>query len=100
MKASNWPNFVISSKLANSQKENPRSLYVEDREKVFVKSWNLADDTSCVLAFNKEGKVIFSVDGQLSEEQIQSLVKIVKTELAEKPSQDSKNEEAKSKSKT
>lgn len=81
------PNFMISSRLKKKQEANPRTTFVEDKKKILVKEWNLADHSSCVLAFNKEGKVIFSIDGKLSDQQIQDLLGLIKGELAEKPAQ-------------
>lgn len=81
------PNFIISSILKGKQEKHPRTVFVEDKKSVLVTEWNLADKNSDVVAFDKEGKVIFSVDGKLTDEQITELVAAVKNELAEKPAQ-------------
>ncbi len=82
MQASSWPNWMISSKLGTSQRANPRTLYVEDRKKILVEKWQLKDDSSSVVVFNKAGQVIFSIDGQLSDQQIQVMLFLIKKELA------------------
>lgn len=81
MQVSSWPNWMIARKLKSSQEKNPRTLYVEDRKKVLVEKWQLKDDSSSVVVFNKAGQVLFSVDGQLSDQQIQEMVTLIKKEL-------------------
>ncbi len=100
MKASNIPNFLISSRLSSSQKENPRTLYVEDRQRELVEKWHLADNTSDVMVFNKAGQVIFSVDGKLNDDQIKEMMTLIKTELAEKPTQQLESSKTETNSKT
>lgn len=100
MEASKIPNFLISSRLASKQKENPRTIFVEDKKRVLVKEWGLADETSDVLAFDKEGKIIFSVDGKLNDQQIADLVALLKTELSEKPAHKFESNQADTNSET
>lgn len=77
--AASWkPNFVIESVLKDRQKEFPYTIYVKDRQKVLVKDWGLADQNNNVVAFSKEGKVIFRKDGKLSEGDIAKLIAAVK----------------------
>jgi len=76
--AATWlPNAAISSSLNKKQKQYPDTIYVRDYKKVLVKEWGIADDTSNVLAFDKNGLLIFRKDGKLSEEDIKTLVKEV-----------------------
>jgi YtfJ family uncharacterized protein len=80
--AATWlPNFAISSSLDEKQKRYPRTIYVRDYNKTLVKAWNLADDSSDVLAFDKEGRVIFRKDGKLTPEEIQNLLKVIKNNM-------------------
>jgi YtfJ family uncharacterized protein len=80
--AATWlPNFAISSSLDEKQKRYPRTIYVRDYKKTLVKEWKLADDSSDVLAFDREGKVIFRKDGKLTPEEIQRLLKVIKENL-------------------
>jgi len=80
--AATWlPNFAISSSLEEKQKKYPNTLYVRDYKKVLVKEWNIADDTSDVLAFDKEGRLVFRKDGKLNADDIQQLLKVVKENL-------------------
>jgi YtfJ family uncharacterized protein len=80
--AATWlPNFVISSSLEEKQKKYPRTIYVRDYKKVLVNAWSIADDNSDVLAFDKQGRLIFRKEGKLSSEEIQKLLQVIKDNL-------------------
>jgi YtfJ family uncharacterized protein len=80
--AATWlPNFAISSSLEEKQKLYPTTIYVRDYKKVLVKAWGIADDSSDVLAFDKEGRLIFRRDGKLNTEEIQKLLKVIQENL-------------------
>jgi len=82
MEATWLPNFAISSALKEKQKRYPRTTYVRDYRKVLVREWKLADDSSDVLAFDREGKVIFRKDGKLTGEEIQTLIQVIKENIS------------------
>jgi YtfJ family uncharacterized protein len=80
--AATWlPNFAISSALKDKQKRYPTTLYVRDYKKVLVDAWKIADDSSDVLAFDKDGRLIFRKDGKLTAEEIQRLIKVIRDHL-------------------
>ncbi|KJS29298.1 MAG: hypothetical protein VR64_20920 [Desulfatitalea sp. BRH_c12] len=80
--AATWlPNAAISSSLEKKQKQYPNTIYVRDYKKLLVKEWGLSDDNSNVLAFDASGNLIFRKDGQLDENEIQTLVKTVHDHL-------------------
>jgi YtfJ family uncharacterized protein len=80
--AATWlPNFAISSAIKDKQKRYPKTIYVRDYKKVLVNTWKIADDSSNVLAFDKQGKLIFRKDGKLSVEEIQMLIKVIRDHL-------------------
>ncbi len=80
--AATWlPNFVIASSLKDKQKRYPRTIYVRDNKKVLVNAWKITDDSSNVLAFDREGKLIFRKDGKLTQEEIQTLIKAIRSRL-------------------
>jgi YtfJ family uncharacterized protein len=80
--AATWlPNFAISKKLKKKQETYPSTIYVRDYKKVVVKAWNIADDNSDVLAFDKEGRLIFRKDGKLTPEEIQRLLQVIRDNL-------------------
>ena len=73
--AATWlPNFAIQMKLESKQQDYPNTVYVKDMDKILVKSWDLADDSNDVLIFDRQGKVVFSVDGQLNQAQIEEML--------------------------
>ena len=80
--AATWmPNFAISLSIEEKQKRYPRTIYVRDYQKALVDAWKIADDSSDILAFDKQGKLIFRKDGKLSPEDIQKLIKAIKDKL-------------------
>jgi uncharacterized protein len=77
--AATWlPNAAISSSLKKKQKQYPDTIYVRDYKKVLVQQWGIADDNSNVLAFDRDGILIFRKDGKLNPEEIATLVKAVR----------------------
>ncbi len=80
--AATWlPNAVIQVKLESKQEDYPNTTYVRDYQKVLVEEWGLADDSNDVLVFDRDGSVLFSVDGQLSEAQIQTMIGLIRERL-------------------
>ena len=80
--AATWmPNFAIQMKLESKQKDYPDTTYVKDMEKILVEQWGLADDSNDVLIFDREGKVVFSVDGQLNPSQIEEMLQTIRKNL-------------------
>ena len=80
--AATWlPNFVISAALKDKQKRYPEAIYVRDNKKVVVNAWKIADDSSNVLAFDKQGKLFFRKDGKLTQEEIRTLIKVIRDHL-------------------
>ena len=81
MDASWAPNFAIESALKKKQKEYPDTIYVKDFDKVLVKQWQLTDHSSDVLIFDREGYVIFSKDGKLTENEIEQLLRVIRENI-------------------
>ena len=80
--AATWlPNFAISSALRDEQKRYPETIYLRDYKKVLVNAWKIADDSSDVLVFDKQGRLIFRKDGKLTGEEIQRLIKAIRDHL-------------------
>ncbi len=77
MKSSWQPNFMINRALTAKQKEYPNTLYVRDLQNVLVKQWSLADHSNDLVLFDKTGRVVFSVDGELKKEQREELLKLI-----------------------
>ena len=80
--AASWkPDFVIEKLLVLKQKELSDNIYLKDKNSFFVKEWDLKDDASNVIILSKEGRVLFSKSGVMSEEEIQKALEIVKEAL-------------------
>ena len=80
--AATWlPNVAIASSLSAKQKEYPRTVYVKDLKKKLVAAWGLADDAYNVLLFNQQGQLLFSKSSSLTEEEIKSLIAMIKANL-------------------
>jgi len=80
--AATWmPNFAISMALKEKQERYPKTTYLRDYQKVLVRTWKIADDSSDVLAFDKRGKLIFKKEGKLNAGEVQRLIKAVKDNL-------------------
>jgi YtfJ family uncharacterized protein len=80
--AATWlPNFAISSFLKEKQKRYSTTIYVRDYKKVVVNAWKITDDSNDVLAFDKQGRLIFKKDGKLTEEEIKTLIGLIRDHL-------------------
>jgi Predicted transcriptional regulator len=81
MSASWIPNWIIASKLESKQKEFPRTTYVKDLQGTLVKKWNLKDNSSDIVVFDPEGRVVYSHDGKLSKEEVKKMIQVVKEQV-------------------
>ena len=81
LKATWLPNFAIEKKLKAKQKEFPNTIYAKDKTKYLVKEWNLADDASNVLIFDKEGKLIYQHNGLMEKDEMQSVFELIEKNL-------------------
>ncbi len=80
--AATWlPNFAIASKLEKKQKQYPDTLYVKDLKSILVKEWELQDDSSNVLLFDKSGKLLFLKKGKLTDVEINNLISLIKEHI-------------------
>jgi YtfJ family uncharacterized protein len=80
--AATWmPNVILESLLAKKQKEFPDTVYVKDKKKVLVRKWQLADDESDVLVFDKQGKLLYKKFGKLSDTEIKDLITLIEKHL-------------------
>jgi hypothetical protein len=80
--AATWlPNIVLEAKLKEKQKKFPHTIYVKDKKKVLVKEWNLADDNSDILIFDKKGKLIYKKFGKVSDDEIKDVIALIEKNL-------------------
>ncbi len=80
--AATWkPNFVIEKILSSKQEEFPNTIYVKDKSSVLVKEWEVADDASNIIIFDKDGKVLFYKSGAMSDDDTNKSFKLIKENL-------------------
>ena len=80
--AATWmPNFAIASKLKAKQERYPDTLYVKDLKKVLVQSWEIADDSSNVMVFDKGGNLIYLKEGKISSYEIPEVIALIKAAM-------------------
>jgi predicted transcriptional regulator len=80
--AATWkPNFIIEKILASKQEKYKDTLYVKDVESTLVKEWNLDDDESDIIVFDKDSKVLFYKAGKMSEEDMQKAFEIIEENI-------------------
>lgn len=80
--AATWlPNFAIASKLEKKQTKYPDTIYVKDLNKVLVNEWDLQDNSSNVLLFDKSGKLLFIKKEKLNTEEVQTLITLIKENI-------------------
>ena len=75
------PNVVLESLLEKKQKKFPDTMYVKDKKKVLVDKWNLADDNSDILIFDKKGKLIYKKFGKVSDTEIVEVLKLIEKNI-------------------
>ncbi len=80
--AATWkPNFIIEKILKSKQKEFPTTIYVKDKNSVLVKEWEVADDASDILIFDKSGKLLFYKSGKMEDTDIQKAFSLIEANL-------------------
>jgi len=80
--AATWkPNFAINLILAGKQEDYPSTVYVRDNNNKVGETWGLADDSNNMVVFDPTGKVIFSVDGQVSDADIKKMIALIDAEI-------------------
>ena len=80
--AATWkPNFVIEKILKGKQKEFPTTIYVKDKNSVLVKEWEVADDSSDILIFDKTGKLLFYKAGKMEDADMQKAFKLIEANI-------------------
>lgn len=79
MDATWLPNVVIASSLKKKQENFPNTVYVKDMKKILVGQWKLTDDDYNVLVFDKEGKLKFFQSGALNDNEVESVITVIKS---------------------
>ena len=81
MDATWLPNAVLQMRLESKQEEDPPNDLCAGQPDCWWRSWDLADDSSDIVLFDRDGTVLFSVDGQLTEVQIQELLGLIRERM-------------------
>ncbi|MDQ7044266.1 MAG: YtfJ family protein [Sulfurimonas sp.] len=80
--AATWkPNFIIEKILKSKQEEFPDTIYVKDKSSTLVKEWEVADDASNILIFDKNSKLLFYKSGKMSEKDMEDAFKLIEANL-------------------
>ena len=80
--AATWkPNVIIESLLKSKQEEFPNTIYVKDKNSVLVKEWDLADNNSDIIIFDKDGTVLFYKAGKMEDADMQKAFTIIEEHL-------------------
>lgn len=80
--AASWkPNWLIERILASKQKKFPRAIYVKDRVRKLVRTWQLADQSYNIVLFDKAGTVLFRRHGRLSPKATEQFIQLIKDRL-------------------
>ena len=80
--AATWkPNFAINSALKSKQEKFPHTIYVKDMDKHVVNAWDVADDNSDIILFDKEGTVLFYHEGKVEGDQVNEVITLIKENM-------------------
>lgn len=70
-----------SDSLKNKQEKYPDTLYVKDLQSILVKKWDLKDDISNIVLFNKDGRILFLKKGKLNSEETFELIALIQDNI-------------------
>ena len=80
--AATWkPNFIIEGILKDKQEEFPNTIYVKDKNSILVDEWEIEDDASNILIFNKDSKLLFYKSGKMSTDEISTALTLIKENM-------------------
>ena len=80
--AATWlPNFAIASSLRAKQEKYPDTLYVKDKRRRLVHDWGIADDSSDVLLFDKDGTLLYVHEGKVDAQGIDTVITLIEEHL-------------------
>jgi hypothetical protein len=72
---------IATGRFVKSQKEVAYAYYVTDANGVARQAWGLKEKGSSVIIVDKDGKVLYFIDGKMTEEDIRKTVELVKQKL-------------------
>lgn len=71
----------VKSSAEDGKKDFPWSSMVLDQEGVAAKQWQLTPKSSTIIVQDKTGRVLFNQDGELTEQQINQVLQLIKQNL-------------------
>lgn len=71
----------VKSSAEDGKQDFPWSSMVLDSDGVVSKAWQLAESTSTIIVQNKMGQVLYSKQGQLTDQDIQQVLQLIKKSL-------------------
>lgn len=74
--------FVVKHKAENSKKEFWWSSVVVDEKGSVASNWGLKPENSAIVVLDKQGKVIFFKEGELTADERAQALNLIKTEMA------------------
>ncbi|HET8707392.1 MAG TPA: YtfJ family protein [Pseudomonadales bacterium] len=74
--------FVVKGKAESSKKEFWWSSMVVDEKGKAASVWGLKPESSAIIILDKQGKVVFFKEGELSQDERAQALNLIKTELA------------------
>ncbi len=74
--------FVINHKAVSAKKKFWWSSFVLDENGSVAKTWGLKPESSAIIITDRQGKILFAKDGELTPEERAQALNIIKTEIA------------------
>jgi YtfJ family uncharacterized protein len=73
---------IAAGRLEDSQKETAYAFFVVDSEGLGLKKWGLKAKGTAIIVLDREGKVLYFKDGEMSADEIASTVALIEKHLA------------------
>lgn len=73
---------VASRRFEDSQERNAYAYYVNDSEGLGLKKWGLKKKGTAIIVLDRDGKVLYFKDGEMSTDEIASTVALIEKHLA------------------
>ncbi|AXT69764.1 YtfJ family protein [Vibrio parahaemolyticus] len=71
----------VKSSAQDSKKEFPWSSMVLDENGLVAKAWGLEQESSAIIVQDKQGKVLFSKEGPLEQNEITQVIELIKQNI-------------------
>jgi YtfJ family uncharacterized protein len=71
----------VKSSAQDSKKEFPWSSMVLDENGLVAKTWGLKQESSAIIVQDKQGKVLFTKEGPLNQDEITQVIALIKQNI-------------------